>query len=106
MKQAVVAAGLLLLASFQIYRRFDVVSEWSTISFWFFAELLRGNQFTQAMFLGGVTYAIGWVTQYLINTWYMPLRNNLMCEVTMRNSDPNFMAVVEYISDYLLINVR
>jgi chaperone BCS1 len=95
---AVVAAGTLLPAS----ALFDGV--------YFLGTMLRQLAVSNQFFQMGLLTAVGYSVTIFTNCAYMyvvrPLMGSMKSSITIENKDKNFNAVVDYISDKLLVSAR
>lgn len=67
-------------------------------------EMIKQNQFMQVLLFGSISASLYHGFNIFYRMMILPLFSGLNCSIIIHNSDPNFNAVIDYISDNLLIN--
>ena len=64
------------------------------------------NQFLQAAFISGFFIGAGWLIHEFYRFLVLPMLSRFYSSITIHNTDRNFDAVIDFVSDKLLSNVQ
>jgi mitochondrial chaperone BCS1 len=69
-------------------------------------DLLQHNQFCQAVVFSSISAYLLYVIQLFYRSYILPLFSGMISSVTIHNTDPNFHAVIDFISESILANTE
>jgi mitochondrial chaperone BCS1 len=67
---------------------------------------LQNNQFCQAVVFSSISAYILYLLQLGYRSYILPLFSGMISSVTIHNTDPNFHAVIDFISETILANIE
>lgn len=68
-------------------------------------ELVKKNQFCQALVFSSVSYYVMIVTGYLYRTAVLPLFSGMSSSIVLHNTDPNFNNIIDYLAENIMSKV-
>jgi hypothetical protein len=82
------------------------VTLWRQYLFPTLISLFQQNQFVQVVVFGSVSAYFCYLGNTVYRVLILPLFTGMQCSVIIHNTDPNFHAVIDFISDRLLHNIN